>query len=91
MPSFLPAKFPHCPGNMSIDPVSNAPTCDQPWQAIQTLAIDPSASSILTVLLDQGGVDWSTVEWIFGSGLILFATGAGVGAVVQIVRKARNL
>lgn len=35
------------------------------------------------------GVDWSVVEWIFGSGLVLFAVGAGIGAVLNIVRKAR--
>lgn len=35
------------------------------------------------------GIDWTVVEWIFGAGLVMFATGAAVGSVINIVRKAR--
>lgn len=35
------------------------------------------------------GIDWTVVEWIFGAGLVMFATGAAVGAVINVVRKAR--
>lgn len=90
MPSFLAVTIAHCAGTVTSDGNGN-PVCSVPWQSLQTLAIDPASSSILTTLLDSGGVDWSTVEWIFGSGLILFATGAGVGVVVQIARRARHL
>lgn len=34
-------------------------------------------------------IDWATTEWIFGSGLVLFALGAGIGSVINITKKAR--
>lgn len=35
------------------------------------------------------GIDWSVVEWIFGAGLIIFATGAAIGSIINVVRKTR--
>lgn len=34
-------------------------------------------------------IDWATTEWIFGSGLVLFALGAGIGSIINITKKAR--
>lgn len=34
-------------------------------------------------------IDWTTTEWIFGSGLVLFALGAGIGSIINITKKAR--
>jgi len=82
--------LPYCDGVLSQDPQTNAPVCSGVWRTIQTLALDPANQATLGAVLDTGGVDWTTVEWIFGSGLILFATGAGIGGVINLVRKARN-
>lgn len=82
--------FPYCDGVLSQDPQTNAALCSGVWRTIQALAIDPANQATLGTVLDTGGVDWSTVEWIFGSGLVLFVTGAGIGVVINVVRKARN-
>lgn len=80
--------LPYCDGVLSQD-LNGSPLCSGLWRTVQTLALDPANQSPLAALLDTGGVDWATVEWVFGAGLILFATGAGIGGVINVVRKAK--
>lgn len=94
MPLVQPISAVICNGTLSSDAVTHSPVCTGTpgtWSTVSTLAIDPAASATLTTVLETGGVDWSIVEWVFGSGLVLFAVGAGIGAVLNVVRKARHI
>lgn len=53
------------------------------------VVIPPEYAPLLGVLLDNGGLDWPTVSWVFGTGLFIFAIGAGIGMVISAVRRAR--
>ncbi len=81
------ATLPYCEGTLTQ--IDGGPICAGTWKTATGFLIDPSQQTALTTLLTDGPVDWATVEWIFGSGLVLFAVGAGVGAIVNVIRKAR--
>lgn len=53
------------------------------------LLSDPAFLSSLDWMVNQGGVDWTALEFTFGGGLTLFAVGAGVGLVINVVKKLR--
>lgn len=65
------------------------PICSGLWKSAQGFLLDTSQQTAISTLLSEGPVDWATVEWIFGSGLVLFAVGAGVGVVINMIRKVR--
>lgn len=56
-----------------LDTNTSLPTCDIPGP------LNP-----LIPLLDL-----SIIEWVFGSGLILFVISVGIGSILSIVRKTR--
>lgn len=56
---------------------------------VQAYLIDPIYQTQTDFLMVQSGIDWQVVYDTFGMSLFLFATGAGVGLLINIVRKAR--
>ena len=79
--------LPYCDGVMTQ--VDAAPACAGTWKTVTGFLIDTSQQTALNTLLVEGSIDWASVEWIFGSGLVLFAVGAGIGSIVNIIRKAK--
>lgn len=59
-------------------------------ETTSAVIIPTDYSSLLGILLDNGGVDWSVVQTVFQTGLVVFAAGIAVGFLINIVRKFRT-
>jgi hypothetical protein len=59
------------------------------WSTVNGFLLDASQQPQLTVLLENGGIDWETVEWMFFGGLSLFVAGAGVGLIINVLRRLK--
>lgn len=69
-------------------PVSNNAACPSSQiRAYSAYVLEPSSAPYLEYLLNQGGVDWSALEYGFGGGLACFAVGAGVGLIINVIKK----
>lgn len=53
--------------------------------------IDATQSSQIEMMLVQSGIDWDTVGLSFGLGLLMYAVGAGIGLIINVVRNARRI
>jgi|GEM_PF-1459563 hypothetical protein len=56
---------------------------------VSAYLVDPSESSQMELMLVNSGVDWTAVSEIFGGGLLLWAVGAGIGLILNVLRKAK--
>ncbi len=53
--------------------------------------VNPSYASVYDQLMNITSIDWTTVVEAFGLGLVMFATGSGVGLLINVVRQLRRI
>lgn len=64
--------------------------CPEPNQAtVSAYLVDPSQGTQMELMLVNSGVDWAAVGEIFLGGLALWGVGAGVGLVINQLRKMK--
>lgn len=51
--------------------------------------IDPTYQAQAEFMLNQSGIDWTTVYDSFGMSLLMFAVGSGSGLLVNLIKKVR--
>lgn len=83
---------PSCPGAVSsvLDGASYSLACSQAWETKTGYLIDSSQQAQTELVLNSSGVDWSAAQLTFGLGLVMYATGAGIGLIINVLRKLRN-
>lgn len=82
---------PSCPGTLtsSFDGATYSLLCSQAWESKTGYLIDSTQQTQIELLLNQSGIDWDAVELTFSLGLVLYATGAGIGLFLNLLRKAK--
>ena len=77
------------PAYVLICTVATNPCPSVSQSLVTAYLIDPLYQSQTELLLAQSGINWDDVYYSFGLSLVMFAVGAGVGVLINLMRKVR--